>query len=75
MGKLHELLAVEGDLKGTDDKIRREAVDTFNKRKDHFVGFSRTYQPLDDADQDKPNGSLSSGENRFIYSISNHPIW
>ena len=34
--KLHELLAVEGDLKGEFVKIAEESVVTFTKKADHF---------------------------------------
>jgi hypothetical protein len=48
MGKLHELLAVEGDLEGESKKITAEAVDTFNKR-DRFEGHVKTTKMLDEA--------------------------
>jgi hypothetical protein len=41
MAKLHELLAVEGDLEGAYKKIIEEAKTTFSKRADHFFGFHR----------------------------------
>lgn len=37
MGKLHEVLAVEGDLAGTAKKIMDEARATFDKKPDHFL--------------------------------------
>jgi hypothetical protein len=36
-GKLHELLAVEDDLKGTSKKIHAETLTTFMKKQDHFM--------------------------------------
>jgi hypothetical protein len=36
-GKLHELLAVEDDLKGTSKKIQSETLATFMKKQDHFT--------------------------------------
>ncbi|QIG72841.1 hypothetical protein EVB97_295 [Rhizobium phage RHph_Y65] len=36
MGKLHEILAVEGDLVGVAKKVTEEAIATFSKRADHF---------------------------------------
>ena len=33
MGKLHELLAVEPDLKGAAEKILAETVNTFTKKR------------------------------------------
>lgn len=35
--KLHEILAVEGDLQGTAKKIEEETVVTFTKKPDHFL--------------------------------------
>jgi len=40
-GKLHELLAVEGDLEGIWRKVLAEALNTFTKKKNHFIGFVR----------------------------------
>jgi hypothetical protein len=48
MAKLHELLAVEGDLKSTASKILNESIDTFNKRKHLFTGQVKTYSPSDE---------------------------
>lgn len=45
MGKLHELLAVEGDLKNTANKILVETAETFKKRKHLFTGHVKTYFP------------------------------
>jgi len=42
MAKLHELLAVEGDLEGLYRKILKETAVTFTKRADHFQGSMRT---------------------------------
>lgn len=38
MGKLHELLAVEPDLKGAAEKIIAETINTFTKKPNHFEG-------------------------------------
>lgn len=57
-GKLHQLLAVDGDLKGTYDKILTEAKDTFGKRSEHFQGHEKTYQPLNAEDQDIPSNDI-----------------
>jgi len=42
MAQLHELLAVEGDLKGQRDKIKDETINTFTKKANHFLGGLRT---------------------------------
>jgi len=48
MGKLHELLAVEPDLKGAAEKIIKETVNTFTKKEHHFIGRHKSYQPKDE---------------------------
>jgi hypothetical protein len=48
-GKLHELLAVEGDLEGAFKKILKESVVTFEKKGEHFIGMDKTLQMFDDA--------------------------
>ena len=50
MGKLHELLAVEGEQAGMFKALIEEAVTTFSKRADHFMGHERTYQAFKDTD-------------------------
>lgn len=49
MGKLHELLAVEGDLASVAEKVTDEAVNTFSKKQEHFVGQVRTLTMFDEA--------------------------
>jgi len=49
--KLHELLAVESDLKGEFDKISTEATVTFAKKTDHFRGHVRTLEMRDEERQ------------------------
>ena len=49
MAKLHELLAVEGDLEGSYKKIIEEAKTTFSKRADHFFGFHRKCEMYDES--------------------------
>jgi hypothetical protein len=48
MGKLHELLAVEPDLKGAAEKIIAETIDTFRKKQHHFAGRYKSYLPIDE---------------------------
>jgi hypothetical protein len=48
MAKLHELLAVEPDLKGASEKILNETVTTFSKKEGHFKAQVRKYEPVDD---------------------------
>ena len=48
MGKLHELLAVESDLKGAAEKIIAETVNTFTKKEHHFLERFKSYQAKDE---------------------------
>jgi hypothetical protein len=48
MGKLHELLAVEPDLDGTHKKVMTEAVNTFAKKANLFMGFVKTLKLYDE---------------------------
>lgn len=52
MSKLHELLAVEGDLAGIAKKLTDETVSTF-KKPDHFIGQHRHLDMFDAAEQSK----------------------
>lgn len=51
MGKLHEVLAVEGDKEGIYKKINEETVVTFAKKSDHFHGQVRVLTMFDEKDQ------------------------
>lgn len=42
MTKLHELLAVEGDREQVAKHVQSEAMETFSKRHDHFIGHTKT---------------------------------
>lgn len=53
-GKLHELLAVEPDLRGAAEKILNEHAATFTKKHGLFLGQVRTYQPADDQGEELP---------------------
>lgn len=48
--KLHQLLAVEKQVKNTAEAILSEASRTFDKN-EHFIGVTKTYKPFRDEDQ------------------------
>jgi hypothetical protein len=50
VGKLHELLAVEGDLQGTAKKLIEESIKTFAKP-EHFKGTHRHLEMFDASQQ------------------------
>lgn len=49
MGKLHEILAVEGDLAGTAKKLTEEARDTFAKKPTHFQSIVKNTTYFDES--------------------------
>lgn len=46
--KLHQLLAVEGDLAGTYTKILQETKANFQKMPDRYMGFNTRVEPFDE---------------------------
>jgi len=56
MAKLHELIAVRGNLDSQDQKVRNEMLDTFNKRRHIFEEKRLTFTPFraEDGQDPKP---------------------
>jgi len=54
MSKLHELLAVEGDLEGIYKKILDETTQTFTKKADRFFGAVRTMEWFEEGNPSVP---------------------
>lgn len=56
--QLHELLAVEGDLKGEKNKVKEEATVVFNKKPNLFLGAIKTLEMFDEArKEEEPAGA------------------
>lgn len=53
MPKLHEVIAVEGELEGTYKKILEETKGVFQHHSDLFTGFSSRYEPFDEDDLER----------------------
>jgi len=53
MGKLHQHLAVENDVKSGEEKIRSECMATFTKKQHHFDGLISTYKPDKEEEQNQ----------------------
>jgi hypothetical protein len=51
--KLHELLAVEGDLEGTYKSILEETTGTFTKKPQHFMGAEKKCRIFDENRKDE----------------------
>lgn len=58
MGKLHELLAVEGDLEGQAKKILVETSHTFSTKPQHFFQFDKVCEMFDEDDAPMPTEHL-----------------
>jgi hypothetical protein len=50
MGKLHEVLAVETDLKATADKLLKEALNTLQDKSGHFEASEVRFHPDNETD-------------------------
>ena len=55
MGVLHELIAVEKDVKIKLTKILEEANETFTQKSSHFLESRKTYTPFKEEDKDLPD--------------------
>jgi hypothetical protein len=49
MTKLHEIIAIEPDLAGTAHKVMEEAMNTFSKKADLFLGETSVIEYFDDS--------------------------
>jgi hypothetical protein len=49
MGKLHEVLAVEADLRATAQRTFQRLISLFSEGRSRLVGQSRKYQPLEES--------------------------
>jgi len=58
MSKLHELLAVESNLKGQADSTRKDLMSTFEKKKHHFSEVITTFKPFTEGEPDKVENQL-----------------
>lgn len=59
MSKLHELLAVEGDLRGQAEKCRQDLKSTFEKKSHHFAKKVVTFKSLAEGVEDKVESQLN----------------
>lgn len=56
MGKLHEVLAVDRDLELVARKIADEAIATFTKKTEHFVGIHKRLEMFDEGRKQEEQG-------------------
>jgi hypothetical protein len=75
MGQLHEVLAVESNLKNAAKKIGEEAIHTFSKKPDHFIGVHKTLHMFDDkrsneeAAQEQRRELVTTVDNKLDYVV------
>lgn len=68
--KLHELLAVEQDKKGSAERARCRTVETFRSKKNHFVGLRRTFKPFAvDEDKGEVAGERVEADTRLVNTV------
>lgn len=58
MSKLHELLAVENNLRGQADETRKDLMNTFEKKKHHFSEVIVTFKSNREGVEDKVESQL-----------------
>lgn len=71
MGQLHEVLAVENELKNIAKKITEEGINTFSKKPDHFLGFHKTLKMFNDA---RSNEEAAAGQHRELVTTVNDKL-
>lgn len=60
--KLHEVLAVEGDLESQATKVMQEAAVTFEKKANHFLGYSKWLEMFDENRKQEEEGGSEQRE-------------
>lgn len=53
--KLHEILAVESDLKKKSAKLVEDTANSFSKRDEHYVGMKKVYSSFEEGGEMVPN--------------------
>jgi hypothetical protein len=71
MGQLHEVLAVENELKNIAKKVIEEGMNTFSKKPEHFIGTRKTLRMFDDA---RSNEEASAAQNREMVTTVNDKL-
>jgi len=73
MSKLHEILAVEGNLQGATKLVVNETVGVFTKKPEHFKGFVKTYVPFIDGKENEMPGETSelvtTVDDKLVYTF------
>lgn len=67
--QLHELLAVEQELKGNADRARNQSLETFRAKQAHFGGLRRTFRPFAVAENQENTGERLEAETRLVTTV------
>ncbi|MEM7183323.1 MAG: hypothetical protein AAF518_20590 [Spirochaetota bacterium] len=69
---LHEILAIEQELKGNAERSRSQLVDMFRSKQSHFTGIKRTYRPFSvDEAQGETSGEKVEAETQLVTTVPN----
>jgi hypothetical protein len=71
MGKIHQTLAVESDIKGKSTAIYTETKSVFNNKKDHFLGIVKAYTPL----REDLGDSLPGERKEMVTTVADKLQW
>ncbi|MEZ4380323.1 MAG: hypothetical protein R3A79_03185 [Nannocystaceae bacterium] len=67
---LHEILAVEQEVKANAERARAQLVDTFRTKKTHFTGIRRTYRPFSvDESSGESGGERLEADTRLAKTV------
>jgi hypothetical protein len=67
--QLHELLAVEQELKGNAERARGQSLEAFRTKQSHFGGFRRTFRPFAVAENQEDTGERLEAETRLVRTV------
>ncbi|MEZ0373217.1 MAG: hypothetical protein ACAI44_29260 [Candidatus Sericytochromatia bacterium] len=68
--QLHEILAVEQEIKANAERVRGQTVDIFRTRQSHFVGMRRTFRPFAvDEDYGETGAERLEAETRLVTTV------
>lgn len=67
---LHEILAVEQELKANAERARAQLIDAFRTKQAHFTGIRRTYRPFAvDENSSESGGERLEAETRLAKTV------
>ena len=68
--QLHEILAVEQEVKGNAERVRAQILENFRSRQTHFTGMRRTYRPFAvDEEKGEEGGERLEAETRLVTTV------